>query len=127
MPKRRKSITRKSIAGLVDPFRGAGRAGRRRRDPAIVDQANLRFPDYQQLFAHADAYVARTLFATVVIGRDAAIPPGFPRDALDAVAPHSRFYHKRAFTTADGDVMATCYDAGLMVGLAYGLRLRGHQ
>lgn len=77
------------------------------------------------LFPIADRLAATILVETVT---NEAPSAELTDDALIALMRRSRHYthdceaidHEQA-----GDVMNACFDAGLMLGLAFGLRLRG--
>jgi hypothetical protein len=86
--------------------------------PTPVQHLNRR----RKLFAMADKHAEEALFLAAFSCEDLISES---TDILDALAKQSNHYNKEEFTNAGGGVMCACYDAGLALGLAFGLRLRG--
>jgi len=86
--------------------------------PHLVDRQRA------ALFAHADKWAAEILRAVVM---DAArFSTEKVDDALSDLQRRSSYYHEAdARKQEDGNLMIACQEAGLMLGLAFGLRLRG--
>ena len=80
---------------------------------------------HHSLFPLADRYAATILVETVTNQEGAGETTN---EALSALMRQSR-YDKPALeqlgSGGRGDLMNACYDAGLLLGLAFGLRLRG--
>lgn len=75
------------------------------------------------LFAHADQWAAAILRAVVTDANGFSIER--VDDALTDLQRRSRYYKEADERRQDdGDLMVACQEAGLMLGLAFGLRLR---
>ena len=96
------------------------------RKPLKVRQTGSRSLSLREhtLFPLADRYSARILIASVT---DQPMSDDATGEALYALMRRSRFYKPtlEAGDVDQGGLMNACYEAGLVLGLAFGLRLRG--
>lgn len=85
--------------------------------PHLVDRQRA------ALFAHADKWAAEILRAVVTDANGFSITS--VDDALVDLQRRSSYYHEAdERQQEDGNLMIACQEAGLMLGLAFGLRLR---
>ena len=77
--------------------------------------------DNRQMLELAERYVDKALFA-VAMGH--ALPDDWA-EMMEELVRMSRHYNPQEFSDASGDVQCACYDAGLVMGLAFGKRLGG--
>jgi hypothetical protein len=82
----------------------------------------LHLKQMRALVATAEQYAAQMVLATIT-GTDSAAPD--VDDVLNTLAQRTTSWNAKAFADADGDVLNSCFDAGMAWGRAIGLRLRG--
>lgn len=80
--------------------------------------------DRRAMFKVADAYAQESLFL-ISTGLEGLIDEN--DEVLDQLMKMSTSYNEAAFAQIEnlGDVQCACFEAGIMLGLAMGLRLRG--